>query len=194
VIRGDEPFSAVAFGPFGQRIATGGVQGELALWDRTTGKPLWRIHTSTSTIQDVEFSHDGTQLATAGRDDHASNVWSAKDGAHLLSLRGHDGSVMRASFSPDGAVIATVSVDRTARLWDVSTGALLRVIHGPKYTAEFSPDGRSLLTTGSMEYAVLWDIDLDERSPEDIVAYVQERSPWRLVKGRLVLVESSAYP
>lgn len=41
----------------------------------------------------------------------------ARTGAELAVLRGHEGGVEAVTFSPDGATVATASVDGTARVW-----------------------------------------------------------------------------
>jgi hypothetical protein len=46
-------------------------------------------------------------------------------GAERLRLFGHDDLVCSAAFSPDGARIVTGSGDRTARIWDATTGTEL---------------------------------------------------------------------
>ena len=64
------------------------------------------------------------------------------------------------AFSTDGTLLATGSIDKTARLWDVHTGRALRVLQGHgdwAMSVAFSPDG-SLLATGSNDItARLWD-------------------------------------
>ena len=40
----------------------------------------------------------------------------------LTILRGHEGDVQSAAFSPDGTRIVTASVDETARIWDADDG------------------------------------------------------------------------
>ena len=37
----------------------------------------------------------------------------------IAILRGHDGAVSSAAFSPDGSRIVTASCDNTGRIWDV---------------------------------------------------------------------------
>ena len=38
------------------------------------------------------------------------------------SLEGHTSRITKIVFSPDGAMLASVSEDRTIRLWDIATG------------------------------------------------------------------------
>src|SRR4051812_11128797 len=65
-------------------------------------------------------------------------------------LRGHADDVYALAFSP-GGVLASVSGDGTARLWDPATGrgrAALEGHDGLVYGAAFSPDGKALTTAG----------------------------------------------
>jgi len=80
-------------------------------------------------------------------------------GKQLLPPLWHAGPVRTVAFSPDGTRVVTGSLDKTARLWDVSTGAPL----GKSMPHErgvgsvaFSPDGTRLITT-SGNVARLWD-------------------------------------
>ncbi len=75
-------------------------------------------------------------------------------------LRGHEGALTQAIFSPDGRQALTLSVDETARLWDVKTGealAILRSNDGPFVHAAFSPDGQHILTLSHAKTTKLWD-------------------------------------
>src|SRR5689334_4937091 len=63
-------------------------------------------------------------------------------------LRGHTDIVRQVCVSPDSQLIASASADRTCKLWEARSGALLRTLLHPKPCAcvDFSPDGARLLT------------------------------------------------
>jgi WD40 repeat protein len=75
-------------------------------------------------------------------------------------LRGHEGRVLTAAWSPDGRTFVTGGDDRTARVWDAATGRVLHVLRGHEravQNAMWAPDGRTIITTGGDETARLWD-------------------------------------
>ena len=64
------------------------------------------------------------------------------------------------SFSSDGELIATGSLDSTVKLWN-KQGILLRTLTGHKggvLTVAFSPDGTQLISTGFDQTAIIWNL------------------------------------
>ncbi|MDP7000050.1 MAG: hypothetical protein QF569_28630, partial [Candidatus Poribacteria bacterium] len=60
-------------------------------------------------------------------DDGTAKVWDAQTGKELLTLKGHDGGVMSAVYSPDGQRIVTVSRDGTAKVYTTDMDELLEI-------------------------------------------------------------------
>jgi WD40 repeat protein len=68
--------------------------------------------------------------------------------------------VQSVAYSPDGTYVATASHDRTAKLWDATTGKLRGELQGHTdrlWTVGFSPDGRLVITASEDRTALVWD-------------------------------------
>lgn len=67
-----------------------------------------------------------------------------------IILAGHGDTLVSVAWSPDGRRLATTSLDRTTRVWNVAAGAQPPVVLGMNKSystsVEFSGDGRSVLT------------------------------------------------
>ena len=85
--------------------------------------------------------------------------------ALVLDAGGHTSQVKCLVFTPDGQQLITASCDKTIRVWDVNTGALVRVLRTPigsghigeHFGVALSPDGKTLAIGG---YSGLFLIDL----------------------------------
>ena len=87
----------------------------------------------------VIFSRNG-DLILAATSDNAGHVMKT-DGTELKALVGHQSKIASADFSPDSELVATASLDRTARIWSVKDGSTVATLkgHSDELTAlEFS--------------------------------------------------------
>jgi WD40 repeat protein len=108
------------------------------------------------TVWAVEFSPDGTLIATAGWDKKAV-LWDSQ-GNLLVELEGHTDRVNGISFSPDGQQIVTGSSDRTLKIWN-QQGQLLKTLEGHAdviWGVDFSPDGTLIASASQDSAAILW--------------------------------------
>jgi len=67
----------------------------------------------------LEFSHDGTMLATASKD-RTVIIYNTTSFEVLHRLSEHEGAVTYVTWSPDGSKLVSCSMDHRAKLWDVA--------------------------------------------------------------------------
>jgi WD40 repeat protein len=79
---------------------------------------------------------------------------ASKEG--LIAIFEQPHSVTCIAFSPDGATLASGSVDKTVKLWNVATGEELATLNGHSsvvYSLAFSPDSKLLASVNGWYYA-----------------------------------------
>ncbi|OGO48515.1 MAG: hypothetical protein A2Z30_04570 [Chloroflexi bacterium RBG_16_64_43] len=114
--------------------------------------PRFVIPASLNDIKRITFSPDGRLLATASggsslSSDYAVRLWNPAEGTLVFTLEGHSGIVWDVAFAPDGRWLASVSDDKTLRVWDTRAGVAAQVAHlpGAANSVVFSRDGTRLV-------------------------------------------------
>jgi WD40 repeat protein len=75
---------------------------------------------------------------------------------------GHYSDVLGLAFSPDGKIICSSGEDGTIKLWDVTTGKLLRTLAGHKSAVNevvFTSDGKQVVSCSNDNTVKIWDIE-----------------------------------
>jgi len=136
---------ALSFSPCGQRLATGGADHAVILWDAQTGQAEHRMPGHSDVVNAVSFSADGARLASGSRYSSVF-VWDATSGALLRTIEHSLTSLLHCvQFSPtSNRTLATAGLDQIS-LWDVDSGERIRTVGG-RYFAVFSPDGHTIAT------------------------------------------------
>jgi WD40 repeat protein len=118
-LRHAEQVFAVAFSPDGKRLASGGIDRVVKIWDTKNWQELATFRDPTGGILAVAFSPDGRRIATGGSDSTVK-LWDAGSGALVHMFYGHTHWVYDVAFSPDGRTLASGSLDGTVKLWPAS--------------------------------------------------------------------------
>src|SRR5438045_6021755 len=95
----------VAFHPDGRRLASGGTEGDVRLWDVSTGKETACLQAKRRAIRALAFTPDGERLLTAGND-HLWRIWRLDSDEELVSLRDRPVAVWSLAVAPDGRTVA----------------------------------------------------------------------------------------
>jgi WD40 repeat protein len=132
------------FSPDGELLAMSCREGTVMLAEVSSGQVKATLHTGVA--YGVDFTPDGGLLAVStGR--WQNDLWDVERAALVRSLRGHSGGCYGAiAFAPDGKTLATGSVDKTLRLWQVSTGHEMMLWRFPAHVRNlaFARDGSFL--------------------------------------------------
>ncbi|HLQ37599.1 MAG TPA: protein kinase [Planctomycetota bacterium] len=162
----------------GATFASADSRGDVRIGHRDgSDGPRWQ---GVGTIHALQLNADGTRLLAAD-DDNTAHVFDCTSGRELQSLRGHESSVLGATFTADGRHIATASFDRSVRLWDASDGRLETILAGHQRAVRcvaFAPDGCHLASAGDDD-----TVRIFRRTPPPGFA-VLPHGPWATMAAR----------
>jgi WD40 repeat protein len=142
----------------GPRLASGGADKTVKLWNLDTLDRIRTYRGHQDFITALAFRPDGKAIASASLDG-SIRLWSTSSGRSQRRLYGHRGRVGSLSFSPDGANLASSGADGQLRIWDVSRGRTIRTITGHTgaiNAVTYSPDGSRLASAGADGIVRLW--------------------------------------
>ena len=178
---------AVAWSPDGKTLATAGHDGVVRLFDvekNAAGKTI-NAHTTPqpAPVYSVLWTTDGKQLLSTSFD-KSMKLWDAASGNLVREFKpfdekanpkGHTDQVFCAAVTKDGKFIASGSSDRKIKLWDATTGAVVREFPHPTikgepgqshpggiYQLRFTAEEKALVGVGpaprNQGYVSVWNV------------------------------------
>lgn len=168
----EQPVLAIAFSRDGHRVATGGQDQVVRIWDAETGVAIDRYQGHASPIRGMSFAPNG-DLVSIASEPHAV-VWETKPTWTLTRTLGTDksdsviaGRVTALGFNQDGSLLATgagiPSRSGQLQMWKVADGTLVKEIadahRDTVFGVAFSPDGAQLASCGADRMVLTFHAD-----------------------------------
>lgn len=145
--------TSASYSPDGRYIVTASTDKTVRVWLRRQNL----LEKDLDKVDVLSFSPNGNFSVTTSN----KTVWLCElKGGQNISLKGHQGKVNSASFSPDGQLVVTASDDKTARIWDLQNHNHITLLgHDSRANiACFSPNGQLVVTGSDDRTARVWDL------------------------------------
>ena len=130
--------------------------GLTRIWDAATGALKVTLGGAVSRDFSPIVSADGGRLVGVYENEHDLHLVETATGSDIAVLKGHQGKITSAAFSPDGHLVVTTDQEGVAILWDGATGELLASFDKFETTCQasaFGPDSKTLaIAAGSSAY------------------------------------------
>ncbi|KAM4597233.1 WD repeat-containing protein 88-like [Fundulus diaphanus] len=148
--------------PNSNRMVTVSWDKKMVAWDLETGHVLWKTKLG-GLLTSCSCSADGRLLVCAAEPQNAVYVCSASSGQTLHHISNHHRStITQCRFDPQSPRVASVSADRSIKLWDLQAQKATVSIssnHGNVISGCcFSSNGHFLCTASWDKSLKLWDL------------------------------------
>ena len=145
--------NCLAVSPSGRFVFGGTEDGRLVRWNMDTKEETVIYSGSGNTILSVDVNSTGSRIAF-GDKNGSLRIVDARTNSIIRVVAAHSLRIMDVKFSPDDRQLATSSMDKTLKLWDVNnlTNRPITISSHQAfvYSVAFSPDGKYLVSSSDV--------------------------------------------
>lgn len=156
------PMLACRFDPSGRFVFASAQDNTIVRWElANSNKTTLTGHNSW--VRALAFISGQNTLISGGYD--GKLLWWPVDAASPTPTRtveAHDGWVRAVAVSPNRQLVASCGNDNLVKLWNATTGALVRVLRGHDshvYNVAFHPAGQFLVSADLQGWVKQWDVN-----------------------------------
>jgi WD40 repeat protein len=156
-----------------QRVASGGLDSTVRIWDAVTGGNLLVYSGHKTEVKSIAVSPDKTFIAS-GDGAGKIHIWDVTTGDDRFTPLVNDraSAVRSITWSPDGHAIAIGGEDSIVSIWEVQTGTRLFAYsghNGPIRSVVWSPNGQFLASGGVDKTVQIWSAT--DRKQQALLTY-----------------------
>ncbi|XP_007669689.1 WD repeat-containing protein 88 isoform X2 [Ornithorhynchus anatinus] len=160
------PISGCSLSADSKRVITSSYDKTIKAWDVETGKMLWSL-SHENIILSCRISPDGKYVVSGLDVENAICVTEAESGINIKYVRDHHKRpVTGCCFDPDSQRVASVSSDRTIKIWDITARTTLLTIQEAHSNIIsdccFTFSGHFLCTASWDKTLKIWDVKTGE--------------------------------
>lgn len=166
LIDSDDSILALAVSPDGKRLAAGGCDRIVRVWNIGAGILKAKLEQTVENHADwvfgIAFAGDGKHLVTCSRDKTAK-VWDLSTKESVMTFPGHQNPVFGVAIKADGKIGYSAGEDKQLRMWGAGAdGKQIRAVggHGDAILKLVQHPNKPLLVTASADKTVrVWNAD-----------------------------------
>jgi hypothetical protein len=135
-----------------------GADGMISYWSPLSGKLIGMIKPDKpgSDLLCIDYSKDAVRLAAAGKR-RSIRIYDDEKKSLAVKLKhkgqkhnpGHSNRIFSVKFDDTGKQLITGSWDMTVKIWDLSSGSVVRTIFGPEISGDAVDVHGDVIVTGS---------------------------------------------
>ncbi|MBN2383085.1 protein kinase [bacterium] len=183
--------SAVEFSPKGDLLACSSAGGSLVMIETVSYEPVWRLETERH-LRCLCFSADGRYVLVGDGYGQVS-IRETASGRLIGTLEAHQDRVTNIACTSDSRIMATVSEDHTASLWNLETRQKITQLpntSGWISSVAFSPDDKLVVIGSSNNFVQIYSMQ-DYQEKNRLSGHTGEIFSLRFSRDGQYLISSS---